>query len=66
MELWRGKGLNVGGGVVGGDRGEHVGSLLKCQESLQGGSGESRGIAAASRKFDQPLENGFKLKSFTF
>lgn len=65
VELWRGKGLNVGGGVVGGDRREHAGSLLKCQESLQWGSGESRGIAAACRKFDQPLENGFKLKSLS-
>lgn len=34
VELWRGKGSTVGGGVAGGDRGEHAGSLLKCQENL--------------------------------
>lgn len=41
-ELWRGKGWILGGGVFGGDRGEHAASLLKCQECLQRGSGERR------------------------
>lgn len=35
-ELWRGKGWILGGGVAGGDRGEHAGSLLKCQSVYSG------------------------------
>lgn len=63
VELWRGKGSTGGGGVPVGDRGEHAGSLLKCQERLQQGSGERRANAAASRRSVQPLGNGFKLRS---
>lgn len=47
VELWRGKGWILGGGVFRGDRGEHAGSLLKCQECLQRGSGERRVNAVA-------------------
>lgn len=57
-ELWRGKGSSLGGGVVGGDRGEHAGSLLKCQSVCSRAPGKKRRVSAtASPQSVQPCGN---------